>query len=70
MPIETTDLMEPYANRDTLRANLLLRQYLLEIDLQHVGLFNEELAFAIQEQPGEIMPLVRNKATFICSMRA
>jgi DNA replication licensing factor MCM5 len=47
-----------FVYRDALRANLLLKQYLLEVDLQHVGLFNEELAHAIQEQPGEIMPLV------------
>lgn len=43
---------------DKLRANILLKQYYLEVDLQHVGLYNEELAHAIQDQPGEIMPLV------------
>ncbi|KAL5535173.1 MCM5 [Sanghuangporus sanghuang] len=42
--------------RDKLRANLLLKQYYLEVDLQHVALYNEELAHAIQETPSEIMP--------------
>ncbi|KLO20460.1 MCM-domain-containing protein [Schizopora paradoxa] len=49
--------------RDKLRANLLLRQYYLEVELQHVGLFNEELAHGIQDRPGEIMPLFEAAAT-------
>lgn len=44
--------------RDKLRANLLLKQYYLEVDLQHVGLYNEEMAHALQERPGEIIPSV------------
>lgn len=51
--------------RDKLRANVLLKQYFLEVDLQHVGLFNEELAHAIQEQPGEIMLLASLRPTMI-----
>ncbi|KAH8120608.1 MCM-domain-containing protein [Phellopilus nigrolimitatus] len=49
--------------RDKLRANLLLKQYYLEVDLQHVGLYNEELAHALQEQPGEIIPRFEAAAT-------
>ncbi|KAF9452559.1 MCM-domain-containing protein [Macrolepiota fuliginosa MF-IS2] len=49
--------------RDKLRANLLLKQYLLEVDLRHVGLFNEELAFAIQDRPADVLPLFENAAT-------
>ncbi len=45
--------------RDKLRANLLLKQHQIEVDLRHVGLYNDELAHAIQEKPGEILPLVR-----------
>lgn len=48
-----------YLHRDKLRANLLLKQHQLEVDLRHVGLFNEELAHFVQERPGEILPLVR-----------
>ncbi|PAV21848.1 MCM-domain-containing [Pyrrhoderma noxium] len=49
--------------RDKLRANLLLKQYYLEVDLQHVVLYNEEMAHAIQERPGEIMPSFEAAAT-------
>ena len=51
----------PYNNvsRDKLRANMLLRQYYLEVHLEHLVLYNEDLAHAIQDTPGEIMPLVR-----------
>ncbi|TDL28779.1 ATP dependent DNA helicase [Rickenella mellea] len=49
--------------RDKLRANVLLKQFYLEVDLQHIGLFNEELAHTIQDQPGEIMPLFEAAAT-------
>ncbi|KAH8100472.1 MCM-domain-containing protein [Cristinia sonorae] len=49
--------------RDKLRANLLLKQLQLEVDLRHVGLFNEELAHSIQERPGEILPLFEQAAT-------
>ena len=35
-----------------------MKQHQVEVDLRHVGLYNDELAHAIQEQPGEILPLV------------
>ena len=44
--------------RDKLRANLLMKQLHLEVDLRHLSLYNDELAHAIQEKPGEILPLV------------
>jgi len=43
---------------DKLRANLLLKQYFLEVDLRHVGLYNDELAHAIQDRPTDVLPLV------------
>lgn len=43
---------------DRLRANLLAKQYVLEVDLDHLIAFNEELANRIRETPGEIVPLV------------
>ena len=45
-------------HRDKLRANLLLKQYYLEVDLRHVGLYNDELAHAIQDRPTDVLPLV------------
>lgn len=47
-----------YALRDKLRANLLLKQHQVEVDLRHVGLYNDELAHVIQERPADILPLV------------
>lgn len=41
-----------------LRGNLLLKQNQLEVDLRHVGLYNDELAHAIQDRPAEVLPLV------------
>ncbi|TFY60482.1 hypothetical protein EVG20_g7401 [Dentipellis fragilis] len=49
--------------RDKLRANLLLKQYQLEVDLRHVGLYNDELAHAIQDRPADVLPLFENAAT-------
>ncbi|EIN13640.1 MCM-domain-containing protein [Punctularia strigosozonata HHB-11173 SS5] len=49
--------------RDKLRANLLLKQHQLEVDLRHVGLYHDELAHAIQDRPADILPLFENAAT-------
>ncbi|KAH7883799.1 MCM-domain-containing protein [Phlebopus sp. FC_14] len=49
--------------RDKLRANLLLKQYYLEVDLRHLGLYNDELAHTIQDRPAEVLPLFENAAT-------
>ncbi|KZT74892.1 MCM-domain-containing protein [Daedalea quercina L-15889] len=49
--------------RDKLRANLLLKQYQLEVDLRHIGLYNDELAHAIQDRPADILPLFETAAT-------
>ncbi|KAG5648220.1 hypothetical protein DXG03_006177 [Asterophora parasitica] len=43
--------------RDKLRGNMLLKQHILEVDLRHVSLFNDELAHAIQDRPAEVLPL-------------
>ncbi|EIM83486.1 MCM-domain-containing protein [Stereum hirsutum FP-91666 SS1] len=49
--------------RDKLRANLLLKQYQLEVDLRHLSLYNDELAHTIQDRPADILPLFENAAT-------
>ncbi len=51
------------ASRDKLRANLLLKQNVLEVDLGHVGLYNDELSHAIQDRPADVLPLFENAAT-------
>lgn len=50
--------MSKSSSSDLLRANVLLKQYVLEVDLTHVSRFHEELAAAIQDRPGEVLPLV------------
>ena len=43
---------------DRLRSNLLAKQYAIEIDLEHLIAFNEELANRVRETPAEVLPLV------------
>ncbi|KDN47328.1 MCM-domain-containing protein [Tilletiaria anomala UBC 951] len=43
--------------RDRLRANLLAKQYMVEVQLEHVQLWNATLAQNMREKPGEILPL-------------
>ncbi|KAJ7071508.1 MCM-domain-containing protein [Mycena amicta] len=52
-----------FVYRDKLRANLLMKQLVLEVDLRHVGLYNDELVHAIQNAPAETLPLFENAAT-------
>lgn len=47
-----------YLYRDRLRANLAAKQYVLEVALEHVQLWNQVLAQALRERPAEILPLV------------
>ncbi|KAJ6501662.1 MCM-domain-containing protein [Mycena vitilis] len=49
--------------RDKLRANLLLKQRTLEVDLRHLSLYNDELAHAIQDTPTVTLPRFENAAT-------
>ncbi|TEB39338.1 ATP dependent DNA helicase [Coprinellus micaceus] len=73
LPSETEQLLyeflqyfrigEDFVYRDKLRANLLIKLYLLEVDLRHVSLFHDELAHAIQDRPSDVLPLFENAAT-------
>ncbi|PWN39047.1 putative CDC46-cell division control protein [Ceraceosorus guamensis] len=46
-----------YIYRDRLRANLLAKQNVLEVTLEHVQLWNATLAQAMRQTPNEILPL-------------
>lgn len=35
-----------------------MKEYALEVNLTHLTIFNEEVASAVQERPGDVMPLV------------
>lgn len=58
-----------YIYRDRLRANLLAKQHVLEVSLEHVGLWNERVAQQLGETPGEVLPLVSNITTSTVSLR-
>ena len=45
-------------NRDRLRSLLLLGKHTLDVDLNDLLLFNEELGQLLMERPGECIPLV------------
>ncbi|TFK23099.1 ATP dependent DNA helicase [Coprinopsis marcescibilis] len=53
---------EEFIYRDKLRANILMKLYMLEVDLRHISLFNDELAHAIQDRPADILPFFENAA--------
>lgn len=44
--------------RDRLRANLLAKQNVVEVILEHLELWNQPIAQAFRENPGEMLPLV------------
>jgi DNA replication licensing factor MCM5 len=50
--------MEADGNRDRLRSALLMNHHTLEVDLKDLIVWNDELAQKVQEQPGEMVPLV------------
>lgn len=52
-----------YIYRDQLRANLLIKVYALEIDFGHLITYSEELAHALQQNPGELLELVGGRST-------
>lgn len=44
--------------RDRLRSSLLLNHHSIDVDLRDLVVYNDELAQKVQEQPGEMIPLV------------
>ncbi|EJT97477.1 MCM-domain-containing protein [Dacryopinax primogenitus] len=49
--------------RDRLRANLLLKNYVLSVSLKDVGIWNEDLLHAIQDRPTEMVPAFETAIT-------
>jgi hypothetical protein len=43
---------------DQLHSNILLKQYVIEVELEQLGLYNENIATLLQERPADILPLV------------
>ncbi|KNZ53343.1 minichromosome maintenance protein 5 (Cell division control protein 46) [Puccinia sorghi] len=50
-------LGESFIYRDRLRTNLLAKVYAIEVELQHLIVYDEELAHSISNMPGELLPL-------------
>lgn len=46
--------------RDQIRENVLVKQYYCDIDIAHLISYDEELAHKLQQDPAEIIPLVRS----------
>lgn len=53
-----------YIYRERLRENVLMRKYLLEVDMAHVIAFDEELAHRLSQEPAEILPLFERAALY------
>ena len=50
---------------DQLRENALLKQYYCDVNINDLINFNEELAHKLASEPAEIIPLVREMASWI-----
>lgn len=49
-------------SRDTLKRNYNLRQYYLEVNIEDVGSFDENLADKLYKQPSEHLPILEEAA--------
>ena len=41
--------------RDQLRQNLIVKRYLLEVDMDHLAMYSEELAHQLRQHPAEVL---------------
>ncbi|KAG0140786.1 hypothetical protein CROQUDRAFT_83949 [Cronartium quercuum f. sp. fusiforme G11] len=55
--IQSFRLGDSFIYRDRLRTNLLAKVYALEVEMQHLIVYDEELAHSITNSPGDILPL-------------
>lgn len=51
-----------YIYRDQLRANCILRNYSLDVDVAHLIVFDEELGHRLSAEPAELLPLFERAA--------
>ena len=49
-----------FAYRDRLRSSLLLGKHTLQVDLDHLLMWNEQLGQRVMERPGECIPLLES----------
>lgn len=58
-------LNNQFIYRDQLRENLLIKNYFLKVNSEHLIGFNEELNKKLTDEPGEMVPLFENAITDI-----
>jgi len=57
-------------NRDQLKENALLKKYYCDVDIDDLNKFDEELSHRLQNEPAELIPLVRKSfESFRCGLR-
>lgn len=57
--VQTFRIGESYVYRDRLRANVLRKEWTLEVDTSHVIGWDEDLAARLRSEPTDLIPLVR-----------
>lgn len=56
---------EAFVYRDRLRANLLRKEYTLEVEMSHLIGWNEDLAARCRTEPSDLVPLVSGQITIL-----
>lgn len=55
--IQNFRIGDSFIYRDRLRTNLLAKVYALEVEMQHLIVYDEELAHSLTNAPGDLLPL-------------
>ncbi|KAH9823865.1 MCM2/3/5 family-domain-containing protein [Melampsora americana] len=55
--IQNFRIGDSFLYRDRLRTNLLAKVYALEVEMQHLIVYDEELSHSLTNSPGDILPL-------------
>ncbi|GAO49219.1 hypothetical protein G7K_3376-t1 [Saitoella complicata NRRL Y-17804] len=58
--IQEFRLDKSYIYRDQLRENVLVKQYVLEVDVGHLIGYNEDLAHVLVNEPADMLPLLES----------
>ncbi|EOR03768.1 hypothetical protein E3P92_03771 [Wallemia ichthyophaga] len=58
---------DSFIYRDHLRSTLLAKQYSLEISINHLLLYNEDLGYLLSQKPSELLPILESATTRIAS---
>lgn len=56
---------DDFVYRDSLRSSLLAKQYALEVSINHLLLYNEDLGYMLSQKPSELLPILETATTRI-----